>query len=77
LTSDEIMSKQKIMNVLHLNELYNSTDRFDISVLEMLLIKLADFMGEKKEKCDSSVQVELLNKDKTVNNQLINELRIS
>jgi len=71
------MSKQKIMNVLHLNELYNSTDRFDISVLEMLLIKLADLMGEKKEKCDSSVQVELLNKDKTVNNQLINELRIS
>jgi len=71
------MSKQKIMNVLHLNELYNSTDRFDISVLEMLLIKLEDFMGEKKEKCDSSVQVELLNKDKTVNNQLINELRIS
>jgi len=65
------------MNVLHLNELYNSTDRFDISVLEMLLIKLEDFMGEKKEKCDSSVQVELLNKDKTVNNQLINELRIS
>ena len=77
MTSDEIMSKQKIMNVLHLNELYNSTDRFDISVLEMLLIKLEDFMGEKKEKCDSSVQVELLNKDKTVNNQLINELRIS
>ena len=71
------MSKQKIMNVLHLNELYNSTDRFDISVLEMLLIKLEDFVGEKKEKCDSSVQVELLNKDKTVNNQLINELRIS
>jgi len=77
LTSDELISKQKIRNVLHLDELYISTDRFDISVLEMLLIKLEDFMGEKKEKCDSSVQVELLNKDKTVNNQLINELRIS
>ena len=77
MTSDELISKQKIRNVLHLDELYISTDRFDISVLEMLLIKLEDFMGEKKEKCDSSVQVELLNKDKTVNNQLINELRIS
>jgi hypothetical protein len=29
-------------------------------------------MGEKKEKVDSGVQVELINKDKTVNNQLLN-----
>ena len=45
LTSDEIMTKQKILNMLDLTDMYNSTDRFDISVLEIFLIKLGDLMG--------------------------------
>lgn len=44
--------------------------------MELLLAKLAD-VGERKETVDMGVQIELLSKDNTVNNMIINELRLS
>jgi hypothetical protein len=44
--------------------------------VELLLAKLAD-VGERKEMVEMGVQIEVLNKDSTVNNMIINELRLS
>ena len=71
------MLKQKIIKILSLNELYESTSQFDISVLELIMIQLSNLLQQKKETNETGIQVELINKDKTVNNQLLNELRIA
>jgi hypothetical protein len=72
LISEDILTKQALAELLELGDLYTSTDRFDISVLEMLFIRFTAFLVEKKETAENGVQVELLSKDKTVNNQLLN-----
>ena len=57
LISDDIMTKQKVLNILGLKDLYESTERFDISALELLLIQTVNLLGEKKETCENGVQV--------------------
>lgn len=75
--SDEIQSKQQLLSIFGLSDLYNASERFDISVLEMLLIKYSQFLSTQKETAEQGVQIELISKDKTVNTQLLNEIRIA
>ena len=66
-----------MVDLFHLNDIYTSTSKFDISVLEMMMIRHSELLSSKKETQSNGVQVELISKDKTVNNQLLNEIRIA
>lgn len=72
LISQEIQSKQELVDFLHLKDIYHSTSKFDISILEMMMIRSSEWLTTKKQTSQDGIQVDLISKDSTVNNRLMN-----
>ena len=77
LISEQVSTKLKLVQLLHLQNTYQSTSRLDISILEMLMVQQSNEVGKIKGAVQIGSQVDLLGKTSVVNHQLINELRIS
>lgn len=63
--------------MLDLSDLYNSLQDFDSPVLELILIKQGEYLSGRKDTKENGIQVQLIAKDKTVNNVVLNELKIA